>query len=289
MQIPADDGHLVSVEVSGVGPTVLIVPPGGADASTWRSTATSLSTWFRVAVVQRRIYEPEAFISLPHTMDREMRDVITVARHMGPAVVGVGHSSGAVALLVAAEACPSVFRQLILYEPPVPMVTPVGGDSSTMARDALKRGDASEALRIHLEQIVQLPASVVAHIMNDRRLSGGMLSYLPAQLADTESIDALVIGRQRFSAMTIPTVLLEGALSPSHLRVRSELLFRRLPAVSRRVMQGESHAANLSSPAELAALIRDVVSTSSTVYGHEHPVGDREPADVRSPPSCGGS
>ncbi len=213
----ADDGHILSAHVHGAGSTILVVPPGGGDATSWSAVAEHLADAHRVVVMNRRIYEPDAVITLPHTMSREVSDIASVVRASGARVVGVGHSSGATALLCAAAEHPNLFSELVLYEPPVPTTSLIGGAAEQAAREAFEKGDASQAMRIHLRDIV---------------------------------------GVDRYRTVTLPVTFIEGEDSPPLLRRRLAEIGGVLPdVIAHQILSGQGHAANVTGPAYLAEVV----------------------------------
>jgi alpha-beta hydrolase superfamily lysophospholipase len=68
-------------------------------------------------------------------------EVLAVAAAAGEPVVLAGHSSGAVVALEAALASPAQVAGMVLYEPPVAVTEPLGGDALVRAKAALAVGD----------------------------------------------------------------------------------------------------------------------------------------------------
>ena len=252
----ADDGHILSAHVHGAGPTILVVPPGGGDATSWSAVAEHLADAHRVVVMNRRIYEPDAVITLPHTMSREVRDIAAVTRASGAPVIGVGHSSGATALLCAAAEHPNLFSELVLYEPPVPTTSLIGGAAGQAARAAFENGDAAQAMRIHLRDIVGMPDHLVMHLLDNPTTAEYMTRHAAGQLADTEAIDGRGVGVDRYRTVTLPVTFIEGEDSPPHLRRRLAELDGVLPdVVAHQILSGQGHAANVTGPAYLAEVV----------------------------------
>jgi pimeloyl-ACP methyl ester carboxylesterase len=145
---------------------------------------------------------------------------------------------------------------LILYEPPVAVTRPLGGDALVRARAALTRGNASQALTIHLRDIVKFPWAMVLLI----RLSPGwrqMCALMPAQITDNEAIESLGVGIQRYARLTMPTLLLGGTRSPAHLQERLATLGHTIPHAQSTLMRGQGHMANLDAPDQVAQLVRE--------------------------------
>ncbi|MFF0296108.1 alpha/beta fold hydrolase [Kitasatospora sp. NPDC004614] len=254
----SDDGHPITALDTGSGPNLLVVHPGGADATSWDGVTRHLTDDFRVVRIRRRIYVPEADIALPHSTTVEAADIVAVAKLLESPVLLVGHSSGAVAALEAALLDPSAFAGLWLYEPPLPTKELIAGPAGARARAALDSGDPAEAMRIHLRDIVRMPANVVDAMFADPHVRAACTAYATAQIADSEAIDALGVGIDRFATLETPTTLIEGDLSPSHLRERLADLAAVLPNARITTLTGHGHIAHLTAPDALADTIRDM-------------------------------
>ncbi|MCA1220371.1 alpha/beta fold hydrolase [Streptomyces sp. 8L] len=254
---PSGDGRLITALDDGAGPNLLVVHPGGGDATTWDGVTRRLTDDFRVVRVRRRIYDAEADIALPHSMSIEAADIVAVANLLEPPVLLVGHSSGAVAALEAALLAPSAFAGLVLYEPPVPTKELVAGTAGVRARAAVDGGELVEAMRIHMRDIVRMPAAVVDAMFADQRVRDAFAVCAAAQIAEDEAIDALGVGVDRFASLEAPTTLIEGDLSPSHLRERLADLAVALPNARTVTLTGQGHIAHLEAPDTLADTIRD--------------------------------
>lgn len=249
------DGRPVRALDEGDGANVLVVHPGGGDASTWEQVTRLLADDFRVVRVRRRIYEPDADIALPHSMGVEAADIVAVARLLDGPVLLVGHSSGAVAALEAALAEPSAFGGMVLYEPPIPTDELVAGEAGVRARTLLDAGDPVEAMRVHMRNVVRMPAEMVDAMFADARARAMFAAVAAAQIADDEALDALGTGIGRFAALDIPATLVEGADSPSHLRERLADLAATLPDARVVTLAGQGHVANLTAPDTIARIV----------------------------------
>jgi pimeloyl-ACP methyl ester carboxylesterase len=240
----------------GSGPAIVIVHPGGSDASAWEPVARLLTDEFRVIRIQRRIYAPGASIVLPHSMAVEADDILAIATEVGRPLL-VGHSSGGVAALEAVLRSPATFAGLVLYEPPVPSSALVGGEAALRARAAIDAGDLAGAMEIHMRDIVQIPESEVAAMFAIPEVRQHFASVAEAQIADDEAIDALGIGIDRYAAVAVPTLLIEGDASPVHLRGRVADVAAVLPNAEPVVtLAGQGHVAQMTAPDLLAGVIR---------------------------------
>lgn len=251
------DGRTVGAVCEGSGPALLVVHPGGSDADSWAAVAALLAGEFRVVRLRRRVYTAGAEIALPHSVAVEAADVLAVADLLDAPVLAVGHSSGAVAVLEAALARPSAFAGVLAYEPPMPTRELVCGEAAVRARAALAAGDPLGAMRIHLRDIVRMPAELVDVVVADRRAAAALTRHAAAQVADDEAIDALGVGIGRYADLRLPVTLVEGDQSPAHLRERVADLAAALPDARTVTLAGQGHIAHTAAPGLLADVIRE--------------------------------
>ncbi|GAA4605419.1 pimeloyl-ACP methyl ester carboxylesterase [Actinoplanes octamycinicus] len=237
----------------GAGPPILILHAGMNDETAWRRVAARLTARFLVVRVRRRRYRMD--LDPPPGLAAETADAVAVARTLGRPALLVGHSSGAVVALEALLAGPDAFAGAILYEPPVVVGAPLGGDATVRARAALASGHRRRAIQIFLRDVVGLPrlpawlsAVLVAAVPRWRRL-------IPRQLDDNAAIDALGDRRAAYAAIRCPVLLLGGERSPRHLAERLSALAAVIPGAERVTLPGQGHGANLRAPARVAGVV----------------------------------
>jgi pimeloyl-ACP methyl ester carboxylesterase len=130
------DGTEVRAVDEGQGPVILILHPGSDDGRSWGKVAALLARRFRVVRLHRRQYRLD-IAGAPVTIGQEVDDVLAVVKVTGNPVVLVGHSSGGVVALEALVSSRSSFAGAVLYEPPVVIGPPLGGEALTQAKAAL--------------------------------------------------------------------------------------------------------------------------------------------------------
>jgi pimeloyl-ACP methyl ester carboxylesterase len=172
--VPGPDGPIPVTE-EGQGPAILLLHRGSADRSTWAGVAAQLSRRFRVLRFDRWTYRDGHAAGAPagaDTMAAEVADVLAVAAATGERPPLVGHSSGAVVALESALAAPSAFTGMVLYEPPVAVTEPLGGEALRQARAALDAGDPGRAIAIHVRDPRRRPADGRRHAAAAAGLAG---------------------------------------------------------------------------------------------------------------------
>jgi len=256
------DGTIVTALAEGSGPTVLIVHPGGGDAAAWSAVSRLLDDDYRTIRIQRRIYAPGASQPRDHSMAVEAADILAILGLLDQPVLLVGHSSGAVAALEAALLAPASFAGIVVYEPPMPTRKLVWGEAGQRARAKLDAGDPVEAMRIHLRDVVGMPAAQVDAMLADPGSRSVVAAGAAGQVTDGEAIDRLGVGIERFAGLDMPTTILQGDSSPAHLRERAADLASALPNSRLVTLPGQGHIAHLTAPGLLADAVRDAARSA---------------------------
>jgi pimeloyl-ACP methyl ester carboxylesterase len=249
----------IAVTDEGQGPAILLLHAGSTNGASWQGVAATLSGRFRVLRLDRWIYRtgptdpPPAGAS---AMAAEVGDVLAVAAAVTGPLLLVGHSSGAVVALESALAAPSRFAGILLYEPPLAVTEPLGGDPLRRARAALDAGNPGRAMTIHMREIVGASRLSVAAMRLVPPIWHVLRGYAPGQITDDEAIESLGVGLDRYARLDLPALLLGGGRSPAHLRARLDALAAVLPRVdSVVILPSQGHLANLRAPDEVARVI----------------------------------
>jgi pimeloyl-ACP methyl ester carboxylesterase len=251
----------ITVTESGEGPAILLVHGGSADGSAWARVAGALPSDFRALRYDRYLYRGHEGRTGPveggaEAMSREVADLLAIADAVPAPLLLVGHSSGAVVALQAA--LNRTFAGMVLYEPPVAVIEPIGGDALRRARAALDAGDPDKAIMIHLRDIVRMPAALVALVRIVAPVRRAMGRFAAGQIADDEALESVGVGLSAYERITTPVLLLGGAKSPAHLRQRLAALAAALPTVdSVVIMPRQGHIANVRAPHDVATIIAE--------------------------------
>ncbi len=255
----------ITVAEQGDGATIVVVHGGSGDLTAWAEVATRLADDFRVLRYTRPLYRLDPPPTGARAVAAEVADALAVARWAGGPSLLVGHSSGAVVALETVRTEPVPFRGLALYEPPLDVThTPAGADALRRARAALDGGSPTDAMRIHLTDLVGMPAEMVDRMLAVPAARGFFAGYAAGQIADNEMLDALPAGMDRFATIDLPVLLITGQTSPAHLHDRSRALAAALPDPPREVtLAGQSHVAQREAPDAVAVAVREFAATLS--------------------------
>ena len=248
----------ITVTESGQGsqpPAILVIHGGSADGSAWSRVTDALPIGLRALRYDRYTYRGSVESqSGEEIMAREVADVLAIADAINGPLLVVGHSSGGVVALQAARR--RNFKGMVLYEPPVAVTEPLGGEALKRARKSLDAGNKGQAMEIHIRDIVGMRG--LARFMRlFPPLKRAMSRYAAGQIADDEALESVGVGLDQYVGITTPVLLLEGTKSPAHLRERTRALANQLPTVDKVTMRGQGHMANQGAPQEVARIIAD--------------------------------
>jgi len=257
------DGTNIAYDKIGQGPALILV--GGAFSyrkfPAMVKLASLLSDRFTVFNYDRR-GRGESGDRQPYSIEREIEDLQALIDEAGGSAYVWGLSSGAM-LALRAAANGAGIAKLALHEPPF-IVDP---SDRRPPQDLLKQvsrliadNRRAEAIRYFMTEGMGAPSFVVSMM----RLMPGVWSKLMA-VAHTLPYDAALLegymaGKpltaSMWSAVQMPTMVLEGTESPASLRRASQALAEVLPRSQLRSKKGLGHTKKLDAKiisAELAA------------------------------------
>jgi pimeloyl-ACP methyl ester carboxylesterase len=223
---------------------------GSMDRGTsFRRVAAHLAD-FTVVTYDRRGYAQSLDSEPSDEFAGQVDDLLEVLA--GRTAVAVGHSMGGDVVLAAAERRPDLIHAAVAFEPPQPWLDAWASHSaSTAAFDPSGQRAPQDVAEAFMRRMVgddvweRLPAAT-----RDQRLAEG-----DALVADLRSIRG---GPAVFdpAAITVPVVLGYGSRSRPHHREGTRLLAGMLPRAELVAIEGSTHGAHLSHPAEFAGLVR---------------------------------
>ena len=248
-QVTSRDGTVITYERLGAGPAVILVCGGSVDRMSNAALATLLAERFTVYNYDRR-GRGESGDTPPYAVAREIEDIAAVAEAAGGSAYLYGASSGAALALEAALALPGVITKLALWEPPyIPdgFPRPPADTAQTFSR-LVAEGRRDAAAEYFMATVVGLPPEFVAQARSS--------PWWPAQLAlaHTLAYDATIMGdytlpAERFAAVTIPTLVMDGGASFPFMAPAAQALAQALPHAQRRTLEGQGHDASADSMA----------------------------------------
>ena len=244
--VKSNDGTQIAYSTAGNGPPVILVD----GALCYRKfgpaakLAAVLSQQFTVFSYDRR-GRGGSGDTPPYDAQREIEDLQALIARAGGSACLYGVSSGAALALEAAARGGSV-NKLVLYELPFtedPGRAAASREYTAQLSRRLCAGQRSQAVKLFLHR-VGVPAPVIT-----------LMRFLPVwpkltTIAHTLAYDDAIMSiatpgqplpAQRWAAVTIPTLCLAGANSPSWLHDGLRALAAALPSGQYRALQGQNH------------------------------------------------
>ncbi|MEU1268483.1 alpha/beta hydrolase [Streptomyces sp. NPDC005799] len=251
----------------------------GLHGRVWDPVATHLRGWSCRAVDLRG----HGYSLLPAGADLAWegfgRDAGRAADHAGPGMVGVGHSLGAVALLMASAEDPERFSLLVLHEPAMrPQPGPVPAEllayqramvTMTRARRAIfpSRAEAMAAYAGKPPFAAVQAASLSAYVEHGfRDTDDGQVT-----LRCTPETEAETFARthdhdllSRLDAVTCPVFVVRGDETAPELQQSSDDLAR-IFGREALVLDGTDHFGPLGQPARFARIVQEAATSAGVV------------------------
>ena len=247
------DGTRIALTASGEGQALVVVPGALSDQTAWSACATQLAADRSVHVVDRRGRGASAG-ARSHEPDREVEDVLTVLAAVGPKADLLGHSSGAILALRAAERAPEDLRRLVLYEPPLFFNAgdAIPADLPERLDALLSAGDEDGALQTFLREGPRAPEQDIQDLRSHGTAWPRMLALAHTVPCDARIVRDFDTDLRRLADMRTPTLMLIGADSPPRTRRGSEAVAGALPDVRVEELPGQGHSAHRLAPGMFA-------------------------------------
>ncbi|MGC2636757.1 MAG: alpha/beta hydrolase [Acidobacteriaceae bacterium] len=250
------DGTPLACWRAGAGPPLLLVHGGLCDHMAWYFVEPLLAQHFTVWSYDRRGHGRSGDTP-PHSVAREVQDVIAVLSAIGEPAHLLGHSAGAILALEAAARiagfAPPALLSLILYDPPfVVEGARERPDPRILAQmeNLLAAGEADLALRIAIRETVDLSDPEI-----DAMQAGSGWDHLRACARaipnDWKIWDERLLPDTLRSIRT-RALLLMGSASPAWIRAGTQAVLAALPNATLVILEGQGHSAMIAAPALFA-------------------------------------
>ena len=254
-KVISKDGTPIAFDQAGTGPVVIQVDGAFGHRSFPNPNPQDdpLEQDFTVVTYDRRGRGDSGDTPL-YAIEREIEDIAALIEVFGGSTFVFGMSSGAV-LSLDASAYGLPIIKLALYEPPFivdnsrPPIPPDYVQQLTELTAAGRRGDTVEYF---MTKAVDMPAEAVAAMRSTPiwpafEAVAHTLAYDGTIIGDTMSGNPLPTNR--WSSVTIPTLVMDGSESPAYQRNGVQALVDILPNAQRRTLASQTHDV---SPAALA-------------------------------------
>ncbi|SPD74717.1 putative hydrolase [uncultured Desulfobacterium sp.] len=252
------DGTPIGFVKLGSGPSLIIVHGSLSTGREWLPVAAAIADRFTCYLMDRR-GRGLSGDSGEYSLEKELDDIKAILDLAGSSPYLLGHSYGAICALEAANRF-SVSK-LVLYEPPIPVHSPVLGPELNDCLSAAERNQLDEALAIGLRGLLKMSEREVAAL---RRMPmwAEMTALTPTWIRELEVLKRLEFGVARFVTIVSPTLLLIGTVNPPHHIEASRVLEQILPRARLVELVGHSHQGHLTATAKFAHAVAKFLSES---------------------------
>jgi pimeloyl-ACP methyl ester carboxylesterase len=259
----SEDGTTIAFHSLGHGPGLVIVGGVLSSAIDYFPMASALAGHYEVHVIERRGRPGSGSQRIDHGIGNECDDLVAVADATG-STAAFGHSFGGLVVLETARR-QLIFDELFVYDPGIPLRGQIRASWLDGYQQLLERGDRRGAFAWMVKNagfaprpIGSMPLWLVRCLLRlairgskwdrmDPLLEANLVEHrLQAEL-DAPSLD-------RFSEISVPTVLLGGAKSPAGIGGRLiDELAEAIPHATVAMLRGLGHAAPEDAPQRVAA------------------------------------
>jgi 3-oxoadipate enol-lactonase len=251
------DERLYVKELDGPEPTVVFVH-GVMDRSTSFLKSLKYLPPYRFVLFDRRGYgrSLRAPVSGGH-ISTNLDDIRSLVPASG--AVLVGHSLGALLVLLFAKSYPELARSVLAYEPPLSFRGSWHGafsQASKEARSVEELVDGFMARMIGAERYASLGEAV-------RRQLYAQGPTMAAELSEARSLPADLT----FSDVVVPVVIGVGSESPERHRKAAQELAAEIPNSRLRVVPSVGHGAHIQAPEAFADLVKEAIALAEQGLG----------------------
>ncbi len=246
----------------GSGPAIVFVHGSVSTHTDWMPVARLLSDRFTCFAMDRRGRAKSGEGIGPYSIEREYEDIEAVLAaaktETGRDPYLVGHSYGAICALGAAMRHP--VPRLVVYEPPLPAGGPVAGENLEPYARAIAEGDPDKALELGLAAFPKMPAEDITALRVSRAWPR-LRALAKSWIRELVEMDAQSRDLTHYSALSCPSMLLVGSLSPEHPMLdAARALAKVLPVMRVEWLPGQGHSAMREAPEIVARLIREFLA-----------------------------
>jgi pimeloyl-ACP methyl ester carboxylesterase len=235
------DGTALAYQVTGQGPTVILVSGAMSTGGTVAPLAQRLADRCTAVVYDRR-GRGESGDTKPYAVEREVEDLAALIDAVGgeAALFGVS-SGGALVLQAVANGLPAA--RAAVYEVPYADYLPGGAEREAVYKEqlnkALSEGRRGDAVELFL-RLTGLGEEVIRGARQSP-MWAGMEAIAPSLAHDAEVMGDGLLPHDRVAEVTTPLLVVAGGASPAWMREANRAVAEAAPGGDFRVLEGQTH------------------------------------------------
>jgi pimeloyl-ACP methyl ester carboxylesterase len=254
------------------GEPVLLVHGSWGDHENWQAVVPGLSKSFRVLTYDRRGHSKSEKIATQGSFDEDATDATSLLSNLdlSPAHI-IGNSGGSIIALKLATKKPSIFRSLIIHEPPLldlsmdnPSIAGILKEGKNRAKAVVKvleSGDKSGGARLFVETIAfgqgawdKLPP----------RLRQIFINNADTWLDEMSDPLGLVVDFDALSQFRKPALLSYGGKSAPFFKPIVEKLAKMIPSSKLETYPNDGHTPHISNPDEFVRRVTAFIKSTDS-------------------------
>ncbi|MES4892780.1 alpha/beta hydrolase [Streptomyces sp. NPDC096012] len=235
------DGTRLAYEVTGQGPTVILVSGAMSTGGTVAPLAQRLAERCTAVVYDRR-GRGASGDTPPYEVAREVEDLAALIDAVGAQAALFGVSSGGALVLRAAASGLPVAR-VAVYEVPFADFLEGGAEREAAYKEqlteALGEGRRGDAVELFL-RLTGLGEEMIQRARQSPMWSG-MEAVAPSLAYDDAVMGDGLLPREVLAGISVPVLSVAGGASPDFLRQASRAVAETVPGGTYRVLEGQTH------------------------------------------------
>lgn len=248
------DGTRIGYRRLGHGPAIVFVHGSVSTHTDWMPAAKLLAPHFTCYVMDRRGRRGSGNGRGAYSIGREYEDIAALLDEAGPDAVLAGHSYGAICSMGAALRHP--VPKLVLYEPPLPLTGPIGGEPVREYARLVAEGEYEAAMELGLKKFTRLRPQVIEGIRTSRGWAP-LCKLAPTWTRELSTMDALPPSAEPYRGIQCPVLMLLGEISTEHpMHNSTRALAKVFSDVRVATLIGQDHLGLRGAPDQVAAHIR---------------------------------
>ncbi|MEV8562587.1 alpha/beta hydrolase [Streptomyces sp. NPDC051917] len=235
------DGTALAYQVTGQGPTVILVSGAMSTGGTVAPLAQRLAGRCTAVVYDRR-GRGESGDTKPYAVEREVEDLAALIDAVGGEAALFGVSSGG-ALVLRAVASGLPAGRAAVYEVPYADFLQGGAEREATYKEQLNKALSEERRGDAVELFLRLTGLAEEMIQRARQspMWAGMEAVAPSLVYDDTVMGDGLLPRDRLAAISVPVLAVAGGASPEWMREASRELSRAVPDGVYRELAGQTH------------------------------------------------
>ncbi|MGJ5753199.1 pimeloyl-ACP methyl ester carboxylesterase [Streptomyces puniciscabiei] len=235
------DGTVLAYQVTGQGPTVILVSGAMSTGGTVAPLAQRLADRCTAVVYDRR-GRGESGDTKPYAVEREVEDLAALIDAVGGEAALFGVSSGG-ALVLQAVASGLPAARAAVYEVPYADHLPGGAEREAVYKEQLNKA-LSEGRRGDAVELFLRLTGLAEEMIRGARQSpmwAGMEALAPSLAYDDTVMGDGLLPRDRLAEISVPVLVVAGGASPEWMHRANQAVVEAVPQGTYRVLPGQTH------------------------------------------------